>query len=98
MAGALRTIEFQVGLDPYGIGDTWIPFTEIEEIALTRVAREQIVGSLGTELMQKIYVLRQAGIKSPEDVAATLDITLHGAQSWIGRLEQLLTKINDDGN
>lgn len=98
MAGALRTIEFQVGLDPYGIGDIWIPFTEIEEIALTRVAREQIVGSLGTELMQKIYALRQTGIKSPEDVAATLDITLRGAQTWIGRLEQFLARISDDEN
>lgn len=98
MAGTLRTIEFQVGLYPLEMDNSQIPFAMIEEIAFARVAKAQFVKQRGTELMQKIYVLRQAGIKSPEDVAATLDITLHGAQSWIGRLEQLLTKINDDGN
>lgn len=98
MASTMRTIEFQVGLYPLEMDSSQIPFAIIEEIALTRVARAQLVQQQGTELMQKIYALRQTGIKLPEDVAATLAIPLRGAQTWIGRLDQLLTRINDDGN
>lgn len=84
MAGVLRTIEFQVGLYSPEADNSQIPFAIIEEIALARVADEQLIKQLGTELMQKIYVLRQAGVTSPEEVAETLDLTLRGAQTWIG--------------
>lgn len=94
----LRTIEFQAGLYPLEADNSQIPFAIIEKIALARVADEQFIKQLETELMQKIYALRQTGVTSPEEIAETLDLTLRGAQTWIGRLEQLLTKINDDGN
>lgn len=81
-----------------GIGSEWIPFTIIEEIVLARVADEQLIKGLEPELMKKIYALRQTGMTSPEEVAETLDLTLRGAQTWIGRLDQLLAKISDDGN
>lgn len=98
MAGALRTIEFQVGLDPQGVDSTPIPFAIIEQIALARVAEAQLVEQLGTELMYKIYTSRRVGVTSPKEVAETFGITLRGAQTWIGRLDQLLARISDDGN
>lgn len=89
-------IEFQVGLYPLEMDSSQISFAIIEEIALARVAEAQFVKQRGTELMQKIYALRQTGVTSPEDIVAVLDITLHGAQTWIGILDQFLTRISND--
>lgn len=95
---AFRTIEFQVGLYPLETDNSQVAFAIIEEIALARVADEQLIKRLGTGLIREIYFLQQTGVTSPEKVAETLGLTLRGAQTWIGRLDQLLTKINDDGN
>ena len=96
MAVASRIIEIQFGLDLLGIDSAQIPFETIEAIALTRVAEAQLVQRQGTELMRKIYDLRQAGIESPKDVAAALDITLRGAQTWVGILDQWLIRIGEN--